>query len=123
MESPQCWFEDFGSAQLKGGSTRVRLEPGFAQTVKTREPYHVFTTPLGDCNGLYVTDLSSDGFTVRELVGGTSDVGFSYRIVALRRGVDAPRLKPVPPPPARQAPERRPAEPPIPADHSALHRD
>tara|TARA_R110000751_G_scaffold4227_3_gene20396 strand:- start:1595 stop:1885 length:291 start_codon:yes stop_codon:yes gene_type:complete len=33
---------------------------------------------------VYVTDKSSDGFTVKELQGGTSNVSFSWQIVANR---------------------------------------
>ena len=48
MESPECWFEDFGSARLAGGSAVVRLDSEFAQTVETGE-YHVFLQAEGEC--------------------------------------------------------------------------
>jgi hypothetical protein len=52
----------------------------------------VFLTPEGDCRGLYVSERDERGFIVRELQGGHSDLGFSYRIVAKRKDVKAPRL-------------------------------
>lgn len=91
MESPECWFEDFGSARLSGGSAAVRIDPGFAQTVHLGE-YHVFLQAEGQCKGLIVEDKTAAGFTVRELGGGTSSVPFAYRIVARRKDVIAPRL-------------------------------
>jgi len=94
LESPECWFEDFGSAKLARGSVGVQIDPEFAHTVLLNE-YHVFLNAEGDCNGLFVTDKSPAGFQVRELQGGTSSIPFSYRIVALRRDVKAPRLKEV----------------------------
>jgi len=93
VESPQNWFEDFGSGQLSKGSAVVRLEPVFAQTVSTELEYHVFLTPNGDCKGLYVSDKSSTSFEVRELGRGTSNVKFDYRIVALRKGYEGIRLR------------------------------
>lgn len=92
MESPQNWFEDFGSAQLSGGSTTVALEPIFAQTVSAKD-YHVFLTPKGNCRGLYVSAETAAGFEVHELGGGQSNVAFDYRIVALRRGYEGVRLE------------------------------
>ena len=39
----------------------------------------------GDCNGVYVTDKTAIGFTVKELQNGTSNVSFSWHIVANRK--------------------------------------
>jgi hypothetical protein len=91
MESPECWFEDFGSGVLSEGSASVALEEGFGATVRTSE-YYVFLTPEGNCEGLYVSEKRSAGFEVRELRGGTSSVAFAYRIVARRRDVEGRRL-------------------------------
>ena len=93
MESPEIWFEDFGSAQLVNGQATVTIEPLFLQTINTGVPYHVFVTPLGDCNGLYVTQKTDSSFEVRELGGGTASIGFDYRIVAKRLGFEGTRLK------------------------------
>jgi hypothetical protein len=86
MESPEHWFEDFGSAKLRGGRTVVKLDGDFAKVVKLND-YRVFLTPEGDCRGLYVRRRRGPSFEVCELQGGTSDVAFSYRIVGKRRDV------------------------------------
>jgi len=65
----------------------------FLATINTEVPYHVFVTPLGDCNGLYVTNKTTDSFEVHELGGGTSDVAFDYRIVALRKDYEEVRME------------------------------
>jgi hypothetical protein len=93
VESPENWFEDFGSARLESGVGRVALEPTFAQTVNTGSEYHVFLTPEGECRGLYVSNKSASGFEVHELGGGQTNVAFEYRIVALRRGYEDARLE------------------------------
>jgi len=93
VESPQNWFEDFGSGRLESGVGRIALEPTFAETVNTGSDYHVFLTPEGECRGLYVSNKSASGFEVHELGGGQSNVAFAYRIVALRRGYENARLE------------------------------
>jgi len=100
QESPEPWFEDFGKGQLVGGRATVRLDADFAALVKT-DDYGVFPVPEGDCNGLYVTSKTPQGFEVRELRGGSVAVGFSYRVVARRKDVPGVRLERfTPPPPA-----------------------
>jgi hypothetical protein len=91
MESPENWFEDFGTGRLVNGQAQVQLEPGFA-SVAAADDYHVFLTEYEDNNGLYVTGRTSTGFGVRAktspAVGGT----FSYRVVAKRKDIVAPRF-------------------------------
>ncbi len=92
QESPENWFEDFGSVQLVNGRVVVTIEPTFAQTVNTAVTYHVFLTPKGDCRGLYVTNETPTSFEIRELQNGKSDIPVSYRIVAKRKGYENVRL-------------------------------
>jgi len=95
-ESPEPWVEDFGTATLVEGSTTVVIEPIYAQTVNL-DDYHVFLTPLGDCNGLFVEAKGPTSFDVGELAGGTSNVSFDYRIVARRSGSDSTAAQEVSP--------------------------
>jgi hypothetical protein len=92
MESPESWFEDFGSGQLTGGQATVSLEFGFAGIVHT-DTYHVFLTASGDSQGLYVSERHSSGFTVREQQNGKSNVAFDYRVVAKRADIEGARLE------------------------------
>ncbi len=92
IESPQNWFEDFGSGQLSHGSTTIRLESVFAQTVNTGVNYHIYLTPNGECEGLFVSQKTPTSFEVHELHRGTSNVSFDYRIVAERKGYESVRL-------------------------------
>lgn len=91
MESPENWFEDFGEGQLVKGKARVKLEPGFASLVKA-DSFHVFLTPYGDSNGLYVSQRGKQGFEVREQGNGKASLPFSYRIVARRKDIKGERL-------------------------------
>jgi hypothetical protein len=92
MESPNNWFEDFGSGQLSAGSAVIKLDSIFAETVNSDVEYHVFLTPNGDSRGLYVAKKTAASFEVREQGGGTSTVGFDYRIVARRKGYENVRM-------------------------------
>jgi hypothetical protein len=92
IESPENWFEDFGSAQLISGVAVIRLDPDFIQTVNTEKEYRVFPVPNGDCRGLYVTNKAANSFEVRELGGGTSNIRFDYRITAIRRKYETVRF-------------------------------
>ena len=93
MESPEIWFEDLGSATLTEGVAVIALEPTFALTVNTTVPYHVYVTPGGDCEGLYVTNKTPNSFEVRELRGGHSNTVFEYRIIGKRSGYENLRME------------------------------
>jgi hypothetical protein len=92
MQSAENWFEDAGSGQLSNGSARIALDPTFAQTVNPGVEYHVFLTPKEDCEGLYVSHETPQGFEVHELRGGRSSIAFDYRIMAKRSGYETVRL-------------------------------
>jgi hypothetical protein len=91
--------EDVGEGQLQNGRGYVNIDARLADTIDRRVAYHVFVTPEGDCNGLYVTQKGPAGFAVRELRGGHGSLAFEYRIVAKpidengQRLAIAPRVK------------------------------
>jgi hypothetical protein len=88
MESPEHWFEDFGTAKLARGRAVVKLDTNFAKIIKSGD-YRVFVTPEGDCAGLYVRRKRPASFEVRELMAGRSSVAFCYRIVGRRKDIKA----------------------------------
>jgi len=92
VQSPENWFEDFGSGALSNGAATITLDPTFTQTVNTGSEYHVFLTPNGDSKGLYVSQKTATSFEVREQGGGHSSIAFDYRIVAKRSGYENVRL-------------------------------
>jgi hypothetical protein len=90
-EAPEVLFEDYGVGQLTNGTANISIDPTFANNivVDASHPLKVFIQLEGDCNGVFVTNKSASGFTVRELQNGTSNVSFSYHIVANRRSETA----------------------------------
>jgi hypothetical protein len=93
MESPESWFEDFGSGDLTAGKAVVRLDPNFAAAVQTNE-YHVFLNEYDRNTGLYVTNRTETGFEVRSNAPAKAGA-FSYRVVARRKDIVSPRFEPV----------------------------
>ncbi len=91
LESPESWFEDFGHGRLVKGAIRIKIDPDFAAVVDTQR-CHIFLTPYGDCNGLFVVERGATSFEVKEQRGGKSDVEFSYRLVAKPKNTEGERL-------------------------------
>lgn len=111
MESPECWFEDFGEGQLACGETTVALDPDFAALVDSKG-YHVFLTSHSERHILAVTERTLSGFRVRAN-SDAADTSFSWRVVAKRKDIAGPRLETVTVPPEPILPE-------IPAHHTTL---
>lgn len=73
--------EHVGEANLILRSAVVRFHTAFAATM-ARGRYMVFITPQGETRGLYVSQKTASGFTVRENQMGRSNAAFDYRVVA-----------------------------------------
>jgi hypothetical protein len=118
LESPESWFEDFGTAELRDGKAQVAIDPDFVALVHS-DPWHIFLTPEGDSKGLYVNSKHAGGFEVREQQGGTSNLRFSYRIVAKRKDILGKRLEQVdlPAAPIPSQPPESPPKPEVPTPH------
>jgi hypothetical protein len=84
-ESPEVWFEDFGTAKLTNGECTVNLDPLFLETVfiDADHPMHVFIQMEDESNEVYVKK-GTTSFTVKEKNGGNSNASFSWRLVAKR---------------------------------------
>jgi len=101
VESPEAWFEDFGEGTLAGGKAEVKLDPDFAAVVDTAK-LHVFCMPHDETHHLAVKARSGGSFSVAADVSNTAaargvkatDLSgtFTYRVVARRKDVAAPRL-------------------------------
>jgi hypothetical protein len=85
-EAPETLFQDYGIGRLVDGKAHISIDPDLAININVSEEYplKVYITPEGDCNGVYVTNKSAQGFDVIELQGGISNVSFSWQIVATR---------------------------------------
>ena len=86
-EAPEVLFEDYGIGTLVNGETYISLDPILKRSMKIddKHPLKVFIQLEGECNGVYVTQKSEDGFKVKELNNGTSNISFSWHIVGNRK--------------------------------------
>ena len=86
-EAPEVLFEDYGTGTLVNGTATIAIDPIFSNNivVDSQHPLKVFIQLEGDCNGVFVTNKSKNGFTVKELQNGNSNVAFSWHIVANRK--------------------------------------
>ncbi|MBS1587064.1 MAG: hypothetical protein JSS82_16140 [Bacteroidetes bacterium] len=91
-ETPEIYFQDYGSSQLVNGRVHVEIDPTFAKNVVVSEkhPMRVFVQLEGDCKGVYVTNKTATGFDVVELGGGTSNVPFQWNITCNRADEELP---------------------------------
>ncbi|MCC7303583.1 MAG: collagen-like protein, partial [Bacteroidia bacterium] len=85
-EGPSPMFEDYGTGQLINGKAIIQLDPTFAKNIYVDDahPLKVFIQLEGDCKGVYVFNKTGDGFEVKELDGGNSNISFTYHVVGHR---------------------------------------
>ncbi len=82
----RLYFYDFGTSKLINGKAHVDLDPIFSRNivVNKEHPLRVFIQLEGECNGVYVTNKTKEGFDVIELNNGTSNVEFTWFVIANR---------------------------------------
>lgn len=92
MQSPDVWFEDFGEGRLVNGRAEIAVAADYAAAVDTAA-YHVFLTSHDPASkGLAVAARQADRFVVQEHAGGTSNLTFSWRMVARPKGAKSDRM-------------------------------
>ncbi|MBI5218025.1 MAG: tail fiber domain-containing protein [Bacteroidia bacterium] len=74
---------DEGTRKLNNGKARVNFDASFTQLIGDNKPV-VTITPMGQCNGIYISSVDSKGFEVTELNNGNSSVEFSYILIGKR---------------------------------------
>lgn len=86
-ETPEVLFQDYGAGRLKNGKAHIAIDPLFAKNIAADKPIKVFIQLEGDCNGVFVTNKTVNGFDVIELKGGTSNESFSWQVTGNRANV------------------------------------
>ena len=93
QESPENWFEDFGSGIINEGSAQVSVAADFMQTVTINDDYpmKVFVTPNANLGNWWVEKRKDD--FILHAPGAADGATFDYRIVAKRKGFETLRLE------------------------------
>jgi len=84
-ESPEYWYQDYGTVQLVNGRAHVALDPILADIIMVTEDYpvRVFCTPVDmlEFNGITMTNRTPTGFDLVELNGGVHSGTVEYQLV------------------------------------------
>lgn len=84
-ESPEYWYQDYGSVSLKNGKAHVTLDPILADVVfiDEKNPIRVFCTPVNmlHFNGVTIVNQTPTGFDLVELNDGNHTGKLDYQIV------------------------------------------
>jgi hypothetical protein len=81
-----------GFATLSGGKSVITFDEHFRSVVSDEVPIVVTVTPTGDCNGVHVSEVTRDGFTLVENNAGKSSVQVAFIAIGRRIGYEAPKL-------------------------------
>jgi hypothetical protein len=71
-----------GTGTLVGGMSQIVFDRSFASAISSDASIKVIVTPTTECNGVFIANKSTDGFTVKELLGGTSNAEFDWIAIA-----------------------------------------
>lgn len=84
-ESPEYWYQDYGSIELVNGQAHVDLDPILADIIMVTPEYpvRVFCTPVDmpNFNGVTMMNRTATGFDLVELNGGTHSGVLEYQLV------------------------------------------
>jgi hypothetical protein len=85
-EATEILFQDYGEGKLINGVAYIIMDPVVTKNIHVdkKSPLRVFIQLEGDCNGVFVSDKTKNGFRVKELKNGQSNTAFSWQIVATR---------------------------------------
>ena len=84
-ESPEYWYQDYGTIKLVNGKAHVDIDPILADiiVVDNDNPLKVFLqVNMIDCNGVAVVNKTATGFDLVEVNGGTHSGEVDYQIIA-----------------------------------------
>jgi hypothetical protein len=84
-ESPEYWYQDYGSVELVNGKAHVNLDPILVDVVfiDDKNPIRVFCTPVDMLyfNGVTLVNQTPTGFDLVELNGGKHSGKLDYQLV------------------------------------------
>jgi len=96
IASPDVKIYADGSGNLKDGSCYIEFEEAFKKIISSETRPNVVVTPLAECNGIYISEISENGFTVVENNAGRSNIEFSWIAIGKRAGYETRPILPEP---------------------------
>lgn len=92
IESPECWFIDYGEGKLVNGKAEIKIDPIHLETINT--DYKYIVRAWSD-DGTRVWCRKSNRHKKHFIVEGKADCDFEYEIIAKQKGYENVRLEEV----------------------------
>ncbi|GAA0069259.1 hypothetical protein UT300003_07820 [Clostridium sardiniense] len=92
IESPECWFIDYGEGKLVNGKAIIKIDPIHLETINTDYKYMV---RIWSDDGTRVWCRKSNRHKKYFIVEGNADCDFEYEIIAKQKGYENVRLEEV----------------------------
>ncbi len=70
--------QDKGVSKLENGEIYVLFNKSFSQLINLDKPVVITVSPVGESNGLYISNVDENGFTIKENLKGRSNVSFNW---------------------------------------------
>ncbi|MEO0075539.1 MAG: hypothetical protein ABIK31_05455, partial [candidate division WOR-3 bacterium] len=85
-----------GSSSLVNGEARIDFDQATRTALSENIPLKVIVTPTSECNGVYISNKSTSGFTIKELSNGRSNATFDWIAIGRIKGYEqTPEIKPI----------------------------
>ncbi|HPI85824.1 MAG TPA: hypothetical protein PLR01_05585 [Bacteroidales bacterium] len=81
-----------GKATLANGAVNISFDPAFTAALASEESLVITVTPVGESQGVHLSDISTTGFKVMENNAGKSSVTVNYIAIGKRAGYENPTL-------------------------------
>lgn len=67
-----------GTGKLVNGTAKITFDTNYSQLTSKDKPVIVTATPMGETKGVYIAEVTNDGFIVKENGNGTSNASFYW---------------------------------------------
>ena len=67
-----------GTGKLVNGTAKITFDTNYSQITAKDKPVIVTVTPMGETKGVYIAEVTNDGFIVKENGNGTSNASFYW---------------------------------------------
>lgn len=79
-----------GIGTLINGKAHIEFDKQYTSIISSTEPVYITVTPLGQTEGIYLSEVKSKGFDVAENNDGKSNVKFTWIAIATKKGYEKP---------------------------------
>ena len=83
-----------GKGAIINGIVHVNFDENFKKLIGENNDVIITVSPLGECNGLFVKNVTFNGFDVKELQNGSNNVEFSWIAIGTKNGYEEVKISP-----------------------------